>query len=170
MPMYTIFSWSSSSSSSSFRCPPPPFHCPPPPFYPPPPLCPPPFCPPSCPPPRPPPRQFFLRKSNTHAYTSDWCAFALDGVKNVTDGQGVSRSRIVNVFLTFGVWDTVSGIFITHKNVQICVQIVKMWTKHKYFFSNFFFLSIILYSWGLDITSEHLLGVVFPLWSNWPII
>ena len=57
------------------------------------PACPPP-CPPPCPPLRPPPRQFFLRKSNTHAYTLDWCAFALDGVKNKRpDGKGVSRSR-----------------------------------------------------------------------------
>ena len=40
-----------------------------------------------------------LQKSNAHAHILDWCAFALDVVKNVTNGrtngQGVSRSRIV---------------------------------------------------------------------------
>ena len=35
-------------------------------------------------------------KSNAQAHTLDWtrCAFVLDGVKNVTNGQGVSRSRM----------------------------------------------------------------------------
>ena len=82
-----------------FRCPPPPFHCPPPPFYPPPPLCPPPFCPPSCPPPRPPPRQFFLRKSNAHAYTLDW-------IKNVMNRRtmdkaflGVENTNTTQIYL-----------------------------------------------------------------------
>ena len=38
--------------------------------------------------------QIRFRKSNAHAHILDWCAFALDGVKNVSDEQGVSRSRI----------------------------------------------------------------------------
>ena len=37
---------------------------------------------------------FFFRKSNAHTLILDWCAFALDGVKNVTNEQGVSRSWI----------------------------------------------------------------------------
>ena len=40
-----------------------------------------------------------LQKSNARAHISDWCAFALDGVKNVTDQptneQGVSKSRML---------------------------------------------------------------------------
>ena len=30
--------------------------------------------------------QIRFRKSNAHAHILDWCAFALDGVKNVMDG------------------------------------------------------------------------------------
>ena len=33
---------------------------------------------------RPPPHRLFP-KSKTHIHTLDWCAFALDGVKNVTN-------------------------------------------------------------------------------------
>ena len=38
-------------------------------------------------------QDFFLRKSNAHTLILDWCAFALDGVKNVTNEQTNERTR-----------------------------------------------------------------------------
>ena len=35
------------------------------------------------------------------------------------------------MFGSFGIWDGVSGIFITHQNVQICVYIVLQKQKHR---------------------------------------